>query len=70
MSKTNKPLLAYHVGEGSEGEQVIVFATSSAAGRRKGGNELELACQLADLQTDARVIKALIVRYENYQEVL
>ena len=42
MSKTNKPLLAYHVGEGSEGEQVIVFATSSAAGRRKGGNELDL----------------------------
>ena len=32
--------------------------------------KLELACQLADLQTDVRVIKALIVRYENYQEVL
>ena len=41
MSKTNKPLLAYHVGEGSEGEQVIVFATSSAAGRRKGGRGME-----------------------------
>ncbi|WP_370601134.1 hypothetical protein [Pseudomonas nitroreducens] len=37
-----KPLKAYHVGEGSEGEHVIVFATSGAAGRRIGGNELNL----------------------------
>ena len=39
---SEKPLKAYHVGEGSEGEHVIVFATSGAAGRRKGGNELSL----------------------------
>ncbi|WP_370599593.1 hypothetical protein [Pseudomonas nitroreducens] len=39
---SEKPLKAYHVGEGSEGEHVIVFATSGAAGRRKGGNELDL----------------------------
>ncbi|MCJ1879667.1 hypothetical protein [Pseudomonas nitroreducens] len=39
---SEKPLKAYHVGEGSEGEHVIVFATSGAAGRRKGGNELNL----------------------------
>lgn len=42
MSTADKPLRAFHVGEGSEGEHVIVFATSSAAGRRKGGNELDL----------------------------
>lgn len=39
---SEKPLKAYHVGEGSEGEHVIVFATSGAAGRRQGGNELNL----------------------------
>jgi hypothetical protein len=33
---------AYHVGEGSEGEHVITFATSSAQARREGGNELGL----------------------------
>lgn len=33
---------AYHVGEGSEGEQVITFATNSATARREGGNELDL----------------------------
>ena len=37
-----KKLKAYHVGEGSEGEQVITFATSSAQARREGGNELDL----------------------------
>ena len=35
-------LKAYHVGEGSEGEQVVTFATSSAQARREGGNELDL----------------------------
>ncbi|MCY1301440.1 hypothetical protein D9M70_510530 [compost metagenome] len=39
---SEKPLKAYHVGEGGEGEHVIVFATSGAAARRKGGNELDL----------------------------
>ena len=39
---SEKPLKAYHVGEGSDGEHVIVFATSGAAGRRIGGNELNL----------------------------
>ncbi|WP_330114114.1 hypothetical protein SA496_15715 [Pseudomonas sp. JS3066] len=39
---SEKPLKAYHVGEDSDGHQVIVFATSSAAGRRIGGNELNL----------------------------
>lgn len=34
---------AYHVGEGSEGEHVITFASSSAQARREGGNELNLA---------------------------
>lgn len=33
---------AYHVGEGSEGEHVITFATSSAQARREGGNALGL----------------------------
>ncbi|QXE08530.1 hypothetical protein GTQ41_05530 [Pseudomonas sp. AN-B15] len=33
---------AYHVGEGSEGEHVITFATNSATARREGGNELNL----------------------------
>ncbi len=33
---------AYHVGEGSEGEHVITFASSSAQARREGGNELSL----------------------------
>ena len=33
---------AYHVGEGSEGEHVITFATSSAQARREGGSELGL----------------------------
>lgn len=33
---------AYHVGEGSEGEHVITFASSSAQARREGGNELNL----------------------------
>lgn len=35
-------LKAYHVGEGSEGEQVVTFATSGAQARREGGNELDL----------------------------
>jgi hypothetical protein len=35
-------LKAYHVGEGSEGEQVVTFASSSAQARREGGNELDL----------------------------
>lgn len=35
-------LKAYHVGEGSDGEQVVTFATSSAQARREGGNELNL----------------------------
>jgi hypothetical protein len=39
---SEKPLKAYHVGEDSDGHQVIVFATSGAAGRRIGGNELNL----------------------------
>lgn len=39
---SEKTLKAYHVGEDSDGRQVIVFATSSAAGRRIGGNELDL----------------------------
>jgi len=30
---------AYHVGEGSEGEHVITFASSSAQARREGGND-------------------------------
>lgn len=38
----NKKLKAYHVGEGSEGEHVITFASSSAQARREGGNELNL----------------------------
>ena len=42
MPTENKTMKAYHVGEGSEGEHVIVFATSGAAARRKGGNELDL----------------------------
>ncbi len=42
MPTENKTMKAYHVGEGSEGEQVIVFSTSGAAARRKGGNELDL----------------------------
>ncbi|GAB6406066.1 hypothetical protein [Pseudomonas sp. MHK4] len=33
---------AYHVGEGSEGEHVITFASSSAQARREAGNELGL----------------------------
>lgn len=33
---------AYHLGEGSKGEHVITFATSSAQARREGGNELGL----------------------------
>ena len=37
-----KNLKAYHVGEGSEGEQVVTFATSNAQARREGGNELNL----------------------------
>jgi hypothetical protein len=41
----DKPMKAYHVGEGTEGEQVIVFATSGAAARRKGGNELDMEFQ-------------------------
>ena len=39
---SEKPLKAYHVGEGSEGEHVVVFADSGAAARRMGGNELNL----------------------------
>ncbi|KJZ41624.1 hypothetical protein [Pseudomonas fluorescens] len=35
-------LKAYHVGEGSEGEQVVTFASSGAQARREGGNELDL----------------------------
>lgn len=42
MPTENKTMKAYHVGEGSEGEHVIVFATSGAAARREGGNELDL----------------------------
>lgn len=39
---STEALKAYHVGEGSEGEQVIRFATNSAQARREGGNELNL----------------------------
>lgn len=35
-------LKAFHVGEGSEGEQVITFAPNNAQARREGGNELDL----------------------------
>jgi hypothetical protein len=35
-------LKAYHVGEDSEGGQVITFAKSNAQARREGGNELDL----------------------------
>jgi len=37
-----KPLKAYHVGEDSDGKQVITFATNGATARREGGNELNL----------------------------
>lgn len=37
-----KNLKAYHVGEGSDGEQVVMFATNNAQARREGGNELNL----------------------------
>lgn len=39
---STEALKAYHVGDGSEGEQVIRFATNSAQARREGGNELNL----------------------------
>lgn len=39
---------AYHVGEGSEGEHVITFATNSARARREAGNELDLTFEEVD----------------------
>ncbi|WP_043309324.1 hypothetical protein [Pseudomonas sp. ML96] len=39
---SSNDLKAYHVGEDSEGGHVVVFATSGAAARRAGGNELDL----------------------------
>lgn len=38
----NNTMRAYHVGENGDGEHVIVFATSGAAARRRGGDQLGL----------------------------
>lgn len=38
----NKPIKAYEVRDGDEGNCVIAFATNNAAARRKGGGELNL----------------------------
>lgn len=42
MTKEQKPLKAYQVGEDGDGGEVIVFASHAATARREGGNELNL----------------------------
>ena len=63
IKKLSEPRLVYGVGITDAGYVVQEFETVRCV---NGKRKLELAYELAAIQTDERVAKALIDRYTNY----